>query len=182
MRWLFVIIFASLIAAPIRSGELTIGLDQAMERDAAEITQLCLGGSALSELPFVICEYKGLTYLNMAQNELTELPDCFQNFDKVEELNLSANYLTDIAAMKGMTSLRVLDLSLNDSLPPEQLEILSNLTQLNHLDLSYLNLNAIPESICLLKNLKELILTGNNIAQKDLEKLKQINGNLHIIK
>jgi len=166
----------------IHSDELIIGLESAMQQEPDEVTKLCLGGSSLRDLPPIMCDFSNLTYLNMAQNELTSLPACFHSFDRVEELNVSANYLTDISAVKGMIALKTLDLSMNETLQEKQLEVLSNLKQLTHLDLSYINLNSIPESICLLKNLKELILTGNNIAQKDLDNLKQINGNLHIIK
>ncbi len=161
--------------------ELVIGLESAMQKDADHVTQLCLGGSSLSDLPDFLCELTKLTYLNIAQNKLTALPPCFLNFDKLEELNLSANYLQDISALKQMKSLKILDLSLNDSLDINDLDILSDLEQLRHLDLSYLNLNHLPQSIYLLKNLKELILTGNTITKKDLEILKQNNRNIHII-
>ncbi len=161
--------------------ELVLGLESAMQKDADHVTQLCLGGSSLSDLPDFFCELTELIYLNMAQNELRDLPTCFANFDKLKELNLSANYLQDISALKGMKSLNILDISLNESLDIDDLDNLSNLEQLIHLDLSYLNLNHLPQSIYLLKNLKELILTGNTIAKKDLDILKQNNRNLHII-
>ncbi len=181
MRYLYIFVFLTLFSVSLESDELILGLDNAVQMDAADVTELCLGGSGLDNLPPFFCDFTNLTYLNMAQNELTALPECCSNFDKLTELNLSANYLSDISAIKGMSSLEILDLSMNDSLDAGQLGNLSDLKQLAQLDLSYLNLNSIPESIYLLKNLKELILTGNNITQKDLDNLKQINRNLHII-
>ncbi len=181
MRYIYILVFLTLFSVSLESDELIIGLDNALLIEAENVKELCLGGSGLDNLPPSFCDFTNLRYLNMAQNELSALPECCINFKGIKELNLSANYLTDISAIKGMSSLEILDLSMNDSLSAGQLDNLIGLKQLTQLDLSYLNLNSIPQSIYLLKNLKELILTGNNITQKDLDNLKQINRNLHII-
>ena len=103
------------------------------------------------------------------------------NFSKLTELNLSANKLEEISAINSMASLISLDLSGNENLDTKALEALEGLERLQTLDLSYLNIVNLPKSIYLLKNLKELILTGVNIDKKNIENLKQINPNLHII-
>jgi leucine-rich repeat protein SHOC2 len=163
------------------TGELVIGLDSALEKKPDSIEELCLGGSAIAELPETFCDLVNLKYLNMAQNDLIALPKCMANFSKLTELNLSANKLEEISAINSMASLISLDLSGNENLDTKALEALEGLERLQTLDLSYLNIVNLPKSIYLLKNLKELILTGVNIDKKNIENLKQINPNLHII-
>lgn len=120
--------------------------------------------------------------LDISANELSDIPHWVTSLEDLEYLNLRSNQIQNVAANNcfSLFELRVLNLSYNqiDYLPNS----VANLRKLERLDLSNNLLRDIPSTICDLTELKVLQLNSNSISRLPdcigkLTKLSQIEIN-----
>jgi Leucine-rich repeat (LRR) protein len=137
--------------------------------------RLCLGGQQLSELPGNIGNLFNLYEVNISQNNLEYLPDSFCELKSLGDLKIPANNLKKLPeCFSGLQNLKSLDLSTNPRLAgSDYLIIISKLSSLESLDLSYNNIEHFPKEIFSLKKLKEFILTGNSLSKDEIDNLKK---------
>ncbi|KAK4278583.1 hypothetical protein QN277_016412 [Acacia crassicarpa] len=119
-----------------------------------------------------LCDLQHLTHLNLAYNEFggSKIPKCIGSLYQLRELNLSYAGLggTIPHELQNLSNLQTLDLGHNDGLIVNDLEWLSNLSSLWHLDLSRVNLSQAFDSQTSLSKkapqLRELILSDAYLA------------------
>ena len=147
------------------------------------VSKFYLDGTAITKLPKSIGNLTGLVLLNVKDcKNLMTLPSTFLNLSSLEKLNLSgcSKLLQILGAteclegfdetgiakkVKKLFISRVKRRSTNPlDLSITSLSSLCSLSKLETLDLSYCNLNAIPNAIGCLSTLEILILSGNNFG------------------
>lgn len=140
------------------------------------LTSLNVSGNKLSVLPKEIAALVNITKLDLSNNQLVSLPPELGKFSNLTHLNLSDNKLSvlprNIAKLSHLISL---DVSRNKfALPPDEVRELGNLKTLK-MRLMSPNTNILTE-IIKLKNLQELDVSGNNLAElsNDISKLTQL--------
>ena len=146
-------------------------------------SEFYLDGTAITKLPTSIGNLTGLVLLNVKDcKNLMTLPSTFSNLNSLEKLHLSGcskllkilgateslEGLDEIGTVKKLKNLFI-DGVKRRSINPFDLSITSLssscfLSKLETLDLSYCNLNAIPNAFCCLSTLKNLNLRGNNFG------------------
>lgn len=100
-----------------------------------------------------------LVCLKLAHNNLTEIEN-FKNADLLEELHLSFNNITDIKPISNLKKLKIL--RLENALNGLDYKALSEMTQLEYLDISYNRFTEIDFSkLKTLKKLRTLVINGN---------------------
>ncbi|KAF7154038.1 hypothetical protein RHSIM_Rhsim01G0053200 [Rhododendron simsii] len=128
----------------------------------------------------ILLPFESLQSLNLSDNQLhsfvgTEGIGILQNFSNLEELDLNYNYLDNsvLPSLNKLSNLKLLRLAgneLNGSMYVEGIGILSNLTNLEELDLRWTKFgNDILPSLNKLSNLKFLRLARN-----------QLNGSIYV--
>ena len=140
----------------------------------------------LSSLPNVNCRFSSLKTLTLSGcSKLDELPERFGNLEGLEELDVSGTAITglpssvvllknlQVLSLRGCEGLsskssnKLLSFSLMRRNPDPMgtlLHTLSSLCSMTNLDLSYCNLQAIPDVLGRLPSLQHLNLTGNNFV------------------
>ena len=101
-----------------------------------------------------------------------------QKFSNLRELSLIGHELTNIAALKSLPELKILNLSWN-SLTTLALRPLAKLTNLDTLTLNYNNIDKIPSEFSSLRNLKILRLAGNPI--NDRSQFLKLKSNINLV-
>ncbi|XP_050280272.1 TMV resistance protein N-like [Quercus robur] len=154
------------------------------------VSRLYLDGTAITKLPTSIGNLTGLALLNVKDcKNLMSLPSTFFNMKWLKVLNLSGcSKLENLVTVKSVEEVDVSgtatglvpysnalfqtlkNLALGGFKPrsPNRMGLLSTsllgLCSLTSLNLSYCNLNAIPNDICRLFSLEKLCLNGNNFG------------------
>ncbi|XP_075647727.1 TMV resistance protein N-like [Castanea sativa] len=147
------------------------------------VSKLYLDGTTISKLPTSIGNLTGLVLLNVKDcKNLMTLPISFLNLKSLEKLHISGcskllkslgateclEGLDETGAAKNFKKLFISGVKRRSTNPLDlsitSLSCLRSLSKLETLDLSYCNLNAIPDAICCLSTLGNLILRGNNFG------------------
>ncbi|XP_042452063.1 plant intracellular Ras-group-related LRR protein 5-like isoform X2 [Zingiber officinale] len=163
-----------------------------------EATELKISENRIMALPTSIGSLKCVTKLDIHSNQLINLPESFGELSNLIDLDLHANRLKTLPSTFGnLTNLVNLDLSSNQFyVLPHTIGNLTNLRWLNIetneleelpytigsctalIELSFNELESIPESLCLVKSLVKLDV-GRNFA--DLRMLPRSIGNLEML-
>jgi Leucine-rich repeat (LRR) protein len=122
-----------------------------------QLRDLYLKNNQLRKLPESFGNLAQLTTLNLDDNQLTKLPESFGNLAFLRDLNLNNNQLT----------------SLPDSI--------GNFNYLQIIEVKNNQLTTIPESISKLTNLNRINLTGNPIPPAEIERIRRLLPNRHVI-
>jgi len=157
------------------------------ERDLAKIekilysnqqaTRVSLVGNDLKTFPKNLSYLTDLTELNLALNEFENLPDSgLLSLNNLEQINLSLNrnlnYESTFAILSRVQKLKTLEIYKNyQPIPPG----LSNLSNLEALDISKNDLISLPNDISKLAKLKSLDLSDNPIGENIVEILSQLS-------
>ena len=150
------------------------------------VSRLYLDGTAITKLPTSIGNLTSLASLSVKDcKNLRSLPTTFFNMKWLKDLNLSgcSRLLENLVIEKSVEEVdasgtstglmaysrafQTLKKLASDGLKPRNpnhVGLLSGLCCLTSLDLSYCNLNAIPNGICCLFSLQSLCLSGNNFS------------------
>nr|XP_023894570.1 protein SUPPRESSOR OF npr1-1, CONSTITUTIVE 1-like [Quercus suber] len=147
------------------------------------VSKFYLDDTAITKLPTSIGNLVGLVLLNVKDcKKLTTLPSTFSNLNSLEKLYLSGcskllkilgateslEGLDEIGTAKKLKKLFISGVKRRSTNPLDMsitsLSSLCSLSKLETLDLSYCNLNAIPNAIGCLSTLEILILRGNNFG------------------
>lgn len=160
--------------------------------EAKGIRHLSLDNGALNEFPTGICNLHRLKHLDIYLNKQVVIPECFGDLDslryvwisdlddteiqspllrleKLEELGYSTIAPIDLSNMSGyFNDLRVLFVNFKGT--SENLAIISNLTKLTHLSITYSELLKLaPEDFQILHNVKHILV--DDIPYVNNEKL-----------
>ncbi|KAI9117738.1 hypothetical protein K1719_011153 [Acacia pycnantha] len=119
-----------------------------------------------------LCDLQHLTQLNLACNKFggSKIPKCIGSLNQLRELNLSSAGLggTIPHELRNLSNLQTLDIGYNYQLIANDLEWISNLSSLRHLDLSWVNLSQAVEWQSSLSRktsqLRKLILSHANLV------------------
>ena len=166
--------------------------------DLKKLIQLDLKGCKnLSNLPNAICSLMSLKSLNLCDcSRLVKLPENLGNLEGLEELNVSRTPIRGLFSssihLKNLKELSIggCDFLLSKkhlnfplfqrSLDPMGMltRTLSSLSSLTELNLSYCNLQAVPDAIGHLTSLNHLNLKGNNFVclPKDIIRLSNLSS------
>ena len=118
------------------------------------------GCKCLESLPENLGNIRCLEELDVSETAITELPSSFVFLENLKVLSLKG--LSSISSNKFFSFPLILERRVD---PMDILaRTLSNLWSLTELDLSYCNLQAIPDSLGCLSSLKRLNLNGNNFV------------------
>lgn len=141
-------------------------------------------GNYLSRLPACFVQCDQITSLDLSFNHFTEIPNPVYKLSRLEELNFSHNDLEEVETEIGhLTNLRVLNLGGNtlDFLPLE----IAKCRRIQKLDLSGKfyprgQMKSFPEGVCFLFELTELDLSWQQIEEipdgfGNLKKLQVLN-------
>ncbi|MCX5505719.1 hypothetical protein OG887_41455 (plasmid) [Streptomyces sp. NBC_00053] len=139
--------------------------------ELAALEELHLAGTQLTGLPESIGRLRNLRLLDISDNAFTALPDSLGDLDRLEVLHAAKLTCALPDTLARLHTLRELDLSRQhqgryhcDTLvdfPP----IVTRLTGLRTLDLSYVWLASVPDELLNLTELEELDLTGSLSAR-----------------
>jgi len=122
------------------------------------------------------CDYGDTTTCWMIQ----EIPKQISNLKKLEILQLNVNAIRTVPKEIGdLKNLKTLDLTDNSAL--SDIEVVTNLTNLETLALFGCGFTKLPTDIEQLKKLKYLGLTGNNIDNVELDRIKKALPTCNII-
>jgi Leucine-rich repeat (LRR) protein len=128
------------------------------------LEDLNLQFNKIQKLPQGLFQLKELKRLNLYGNKLTELPDSFSGLSKLTHLNLSNIELSSIPkSIFGLSELESLNLGSNRNIS-ELSPLISELKNLEELDLNRNALMEIPNEIGGLKKLKRLNLSYNKLT------------------
>ena len=157
----------------------------------SHLSKLCLSETAikdcknLSSVPIAICSLMSLRTLNLSGcSRLDELPENLGKIESLEELDLSGTAITGLpSSIIHLKNLKVLSLSRCVGLSSNKLmrfplmqprrspnsmgmleRSLIGLCSLTELDLSYCNVQTIPNDLGCLSSLQMLNLNGNNFV------------------
>ena len=180
----FILVFSCIISPAIFCGDkpsdlskekLYFSINEALQ-NKQKAYKLCLGGQELNSIQEDIGDLINLMELNISQNKIETLPESFCQLKNLTELKIPGNMFKKLPeCISEFVNLKTLDLSNNPDLDKMNLfRIIYKLTSLESLDISFLELNEIPDGIENLKNLKDLNISGNNLNSKLIEKLKKI--------
>lgn len=152
--------------------------------DLDKLEYLSLNGisfnqNTFTELPKNFNKLRNLKHLSIAGSKITEFPKQILNLNNLESLDLRYNNFEIPNEIDNLTMLKTLNLSnIKSNLP----NTIGNLKNLILLDISYNDLNDVPNFIEKLINLETLHLSGNNISSipEYIGKLKNLKMlNLH---
>lgn len=133
----------------------------------------------LTFIPKTIPRLKHLEYLNLSGNKLEWLPATW-GCKQLQALYLADNELEKIPS--GLFSCRALiELNLSGNSLVKIPNSLGKLKKLEVLDLSNNPLTKIPKGVVKLKQLQTLIISGTDIPEEDLAKLRQLLPNTTIV-
>jgi Leucine-rich repeat (LRR) protein len=118
---------------------------------------LNLSGNGLSNLDPAVSKLINLVELNLGNNKLKSLPDEIETLKNLEFLYLTSNEFEKVPLQVG------------------------ELKQLKALMLNKNQVKSLPKFIGNLKNLKILNVSDNKIPEKDVEKIRELLPNCHII-
>ncbi len=138
------------------------------------LERLYLGHNRIDSLPGSIENLTQIHRLHLANNRIEAVFPWLPAMRGMTKLNLSRNRIADLnGALDGMSAMELLEIGHN---PLRELPPLANFRKLTYLDLSNLNLAALPESIGTLTHLVELRIGENRISvlPRRLAKLKRL--------
>ena len=138
------------------------------------VVKLNLDGTAITKLPTSIGNLTGLASLSVRDcKNLISLPSTFFNMKSLENFNLSGcsklfEVLENFRTNAPFQTLKKLVSVGFKARSPGPMSLLSTsllgLCSLTNLDLSYCNLNVIPDDVCCLFSLKILNISGNHFG------------------
>ena len=148
-----------------------------------KLIQLDLSGCKnLSNLPNAICKLMSLKSLNLS-NCSVKLPENLGNLEGLEELNVSGTPIRELSSSSNRLKnpKKHLNFPLLQRSPDPMgmlTRTLSSLSSLTDLNLSYCNIQAVPDAIGRLTSLNCLSLGGNNFVclPKDIIRLSNLSS------
>ncbi len=146
-----------------------------------DIQQLALDFKGITTFDKRINEITQLTYLNLTGNKLTGLPDEIESLTNLKELHLTYNQLKELpTTFAQLQSLRTLYLDRNaiHKFPDELLQLQS----LETIDISYTNIIELPLQVADMSNLNTIYARGTVISKDQIERIREINPNIKILK
>ena len=117
----------------------------------------------------VVATMKSLENLSLHSNSLTKVPDWISSLSQLQTLNLSANNITELPL--GLQELRNLKRLLLSDNALRELPEFNQWKQLEHLSVSYNELQHIPFSIHMLPKLTQFLFDGNPIPAARMQEL-----------
>lgn len=112
--------------------------------------------------------------------EITEIPAAIKNLTALTTLRLTVNAIQVLPAeMAALQQLKVLDLSDNAGL--QSYEVITQLTDLEVLNLYGCGLTTLPQNIANLSHLKELGIRGNQFDEKEIARIRKALPQCRII-
>lgn len=117
------------------------------------------------QIPESIGSLKKLRILELSNNKLTSLPGAISQCTNLEGLNLNGNDLTSLPDISALNKLKYLNLSTNPfANPNREIEKITSFTQLTNLNISNINITALPENFGNYPDLKTLDLSYNQLS------------------
>ncbi len=154
-------------------------LDEVLNDPGAH--QLVLKFQGIINLDERIGDATQLTYLDLTGNELASLPDVIGSLINLREIHLTHNLIKELpATFSQLQSLRILYLDRNSVsiFPPEILE----LRNLETLDISSTGISELPPQITEMPNLKIIYARGTAISSVEIQRIREINPTVEILK
>lgn len=126
-----------------------------------------------------LVQLRGIKYLDVGHHNLTNLDFCANLYD-LEVGIFAIGPLKDISGLKNCTKLEYLELMCNGQLDDEDLQVLSNMTELEHL-----NIGNMPKLTTLsftdnMTKLKRLHCTMNNIPQEEIDRFMALHPDCEV--
>ncbi len=138
-------------------------LPQGFGKNQKKLIKLNLSGNHLRSIDSNYMFLENLKILKLNSNDLNRLYDVFQKLKNLEYLSLAYNSLSEIPrSIFSLKQLRRLDLSMNRLI---SIPIISNVQNLNFLNISSNRLENITKTIGKLVNLKTLNLNNNKLHE-----------------
>ncbi len=183
VRVILPITFSLKTGDKIKSPEPLLPLAKSVEEVLSDssIIQLTLEFQDLTELGKEIGEASQLSYLNLTGNNLKELPKEIGALGDLKDLFLTKNLLSNLpASFSQLQSLRTLYIDRNEiSIFSAELLMLQNLQTI---DISYTNIKELPWQIAQMPKLKTIYARSTFISIDQINKIREINENIEILK
>ena len=129
------------------------------------LTDLNVSHISLDSWCPVLSQFPNITKLAISQCNIFAFPVVVLQLNKLQELNISNNHITDLPSEWHSTRLKVLNMADNSLGSGSTLNVVSNLSSLQTLDLSGNNLDTFPPTIQHLKHLRNLYLSNNSLQE-----------------
>jgi Leucine-rich repeat (LRR) protein len=137
----------------------------AFEKDKSQIVSLSISNRKDKSLPKELFECSALEELELVNTSIRKLPRKLKKLKKLKAIYIYNNRPSQALALRKNTSVETLVIrGENPSKLPSRYAAFRSL---RYLDLSYNNLKAFPKGTSRIKNLKELIVSGNSITLED---------------
>lgn len=133
-------------------------------------------GNKVLQFPLNILQTRNLKYLDLSSNLISNLDNVdFSKVPSLISLDLHGNRLTSVNdAISNLVNLESLNLSSNDL--SEVCPALCNISSLRQLDISFNKITYLPDEIGQLVNLEEFAITNNHLSQKFPETIVQLEN------
>jgi hypothetical protein len=120
------------------------------------LLELSFSSFGIKDLPEEIAELNNLESLSLGHNGMEEIPSFLGRMKNLKYLALSYNQLTDLQEeLSGLTNLEKLSLLHNETLTQFP-DVITELSSLVELDISFCSITTLPEKIKNLKKLKNI--------------------------
>lgn len=146
-----------------------------------EITELAMEFKSISQLDKNIANATQLSYLNLTGNQLRSLPDEIGELVNLEALFLTFNQLTELPeSFSQLKALKTIYLDKNkiDRFPDQLFE----LQNLEMIDISNTNIVELPLRIADMPNLKTIYARGTVVPNDQIERIREVNPRIKILK
>lgn len=131
---------------------------------------------SLDELPISFQNLEKLNYLDISNNDFTQFPEVIIKLKTIQHLDLRDNLISSLPDSIYIPTLKFLSIHIHDSI---NIKPLTNLTNLDSLEVYQYYTNEIPDEISKLKNIEYLEFSGRTLLKtkssfKSLSKLNNL--------